>query len=400
MKRNTIFKWAVVYVFILASCSSDDSPNTVNTGPTITVSDFTLTIDENPENNLILGQIDASISSGTLTYILGNQQPYLAMNIDANTGILTVRDSALFNFEVHPILTAKVYVTNGDKQEVADITITLNNIYEKYSYIGNVQLDSQQDVNSFGAENNWGISGLLLIGNNQGDITDLSPLSSLINVGTLQIEDLDITSFEGLNNIVDIEFSLNIIHNTSLLTLEGLSNNLTIGYDLSILENYSLTSLNGLPSFSNIGRDLIIRNNNQLNDITALFNINEVGRDFILRFNSQLNDLSPLSNLYEIGRNFFLFQNDQLSSLSGLENLTHIGGNFDITNQIFITEINGLSNLQTVMGNLSIINNPQLTNLCGIENLISNNGLDGDYTVEGNVYNPTLQDIIDGNCSN
>ncbi len=424
MKINYLIIWAFISLITFNSCSSDDSSNDVNSGPTITISDFTISIDENPENGFILGQIEATTNSGTLSYHLHQQLPNFSMEIDSETGILKVRDSVSFNFEKHPVLTAKIIATSDGNQKTGNVTITLNDIYEKYSFIGNVQLHSQEQVDEFGNEDHWGVSGFLLIGNNQGNITDLSPLASIVDVGSLYIENLEINSLIDFNNISEIENSLRITDNLMLNSIEGLSNNITIGTDVKISGNSNLINLEGFPNINSIGKDLTISNNSSLLNLNGLLNINSIGEDLTIsgnnslitlnglpnftnipgnltiRFNNQLNDITTLSSVNEIGGDLLIHQNDFLPLLSGLENLSQIGGDIIISNQIFLFNINEFSNLNMVTGDLNIINNPQLFNLCGIENLIINNGLEGDYLVEDNVYNPTIQDIIDGNCSN
>ena len=50
-------------------------------------------------------------------------------------------------------------------------------------------------------------------------------------------------------------------------------------------------------------------------------------------------------------------------------------------------------------GDLKIISCSSLKNLCGLQNLLSNDGLKGNYNVSDNLFNPSKQEIIDGNCS-
>lgn len=482
----------------LFSCSTDDTPDVINSNPiTVSIDDFTLNIDENPENGFVLGQIVASTNSGTLNYKLGinDQDPYFAMDLDFDTGILTVQDSTGFNFEKYPTIIATAFAMNGDVHETSEIIINLNDIYEKYSYIGDVELNSQQEVHDFGEENHWGVSGIFYVNDTQGDITDLSPLESVTTVGSLLISNLNIITLVDFNHISEVANSIRITDNPILQSLEGLSNDITTGKDveisrnsslinllgfpnidsivedLIILENSSLINLGGVPNINSIGGDLYIRDNSSLINFDGLPNINTVGGDIYIRGNTnlntleslpninsiggdlfiqgnsslinleglqnintiagdikilgnsnllnlngfpnfsvtpgnlyiignyELNDITALSNLNEISGSFTLDYNFFLPSLSGLENLTHIGGDFYISRNVYLLDFDGISNLQTVMGNLKVINNPQLVNLCGIENLIINNGLQGYYLVEDNPYNPTQQDIIDGNCS-
>ena len=64
-----------------------------------------------------------------------------------------------------------------------------------------------------------------------------------------------------------------------------------------------------------------------------------------------------------------------------------------------ITNLDNLSSLLSIGDNLEVIGNEGLTDLCGLQTLLINEGLGGFYNVSYNSYNPTQQDIIDGNCS-
>ena len=125
MKR---FKILLLLVLTLAfSCSdSDDEPIAI----TVAVSNFTKTIDENPEANTVLGVVDATTNRGNLTFSISQQVPANAMQINSTTGELMVSNSELFNFEINPTITGTVKVENEDVSETADIIITLTNVFE------------------------------------------------------------------------------------------------------------------------------------------------------------------------------------------------------------------------------------------------------------------------------
>ncbi len=356
------FKITLLFLFFYSCSSEDSNTNNNNSSTNVPSDEFTISIDENPLLNTELGIIEGISNTENISFSISNDTPAGALDIVDATGQLFVKDSIPFNFEKNPILyaTANVFrqYTNSNGGSEVDlirkttIEIHLNDVYEKYSYIGNVQLHSQQHVDDFGSENHWGVSGIFLVGNNQGDIIDLSPLESVKHVGSFLISNLNITNLSNFSNIIDIENSLRISDNNELQSLEGLSNNITIGKDLDISDN------------------------------------------------NQLIDLSALNSIVEIRNNLTFYHNVSLPSLDGLENITKVGGFVSIYSHSSLTDINGLSSLQTVDGHLSINNNGLLSNLCGIETLINNKGLSGEYIVESNMYNPTQQDIMEGNCIN
>ncbi len=73
----------------------------------------------------------------------------------------------------------------------------------------------------------------------------------------------------------------------------------------------------------------------------------------------------------------------------------------------FLELLNGLENLTSCNTNIYIgvdhnsnaSPNPNLTDFCGIQNLLSSGNFQGNLLISNNAYNPTVQEIIDGYCS-
>jgi hypothetical protein len=122
-------KYYFLFIFLgcLFSCS-DDNKNLNKI--TVTISDFTKTINENPQENEPLGTINAYTNQGSLTYSIVNQSPNDALVINSSTGDLKVLKKNLFDFETNPSITATIKVQNGEIFKTANITINLNNIIE------------------------------------------------------------------------------------------------------------------------------------------------------------------------------------------------------------------------------------------------------------------------------
>ncbi|MFA7688398.1 MAG: hypothetical protein WCY25_11085, partial [Moheibacter sp.] len=115
---------------------------------------------------------------------------------------------------------------------------------------GNVGLYSQADVNNFATNypNCTEITGNLTISGS--DITDLSPLSNLTQIGgVLSIySNSQLNSLNGLDNLTQIGGVLYISDNSQLTNLDELSNLTSVGADLVIQFNYSLTDISGLQN--------------------------------------------------------------------------------------------------------------------------------------------------------
>lgn len=119
--------WAVIVLLLgsLTSCSDDEIGSAG-----IEVSNFTLTISENPADGAVLGNVSVTATGGSLTYAITTQTPEGAMAIDPTTGQLTVNDRKKFNFELYPTITGTFTATNGRGSASGTITITLTDVDE------------------------------------------------------------------------------------------------------------------------------------------------------------------------------------------------------------------------------------------------------------------------------
>ncbi|WP_431135037.1 hypothetical protein [Psychroserpens mesophilus] len=285
-------------------------------------------------------------------------------------------------------------------------------------YNGNIQLKTQLEVDNFGLFNYSSINGNFIIADfeNPTDINNLTPLiglesidGSLIISGNSLLENLN-----GLNNITDISGSFRIENNDLLISLTGLNNLANVG-SFSLSYNDNLSSTEGLNSLVSISYELWIYLNDSLfsldnfNNITSLVNLT-------IRQNESLTSLTGLENLNELVR-LKIYYNDALTTLAGLEQITQLD-RLEIAGNQELSDLNGLGNLisitnpggpnvPTLMIGLEFSDsgylygpNPNLTNFCALEELfINGNGTSIETFIDYNAYNPTPQDIIDGNCS-
>ena len=119
------------FVFLLSvtiglnSCKEDD-PEPVE----VSITDFSTTLDENPENGKVLGTVAASVNRGEITLQLVSQNPAGAMAIDAATGELIVANAMLFDFETHPVLKATISATAAGVSQPAEVTVNLTDVAE------------------------------------------------------------------------------------------------------------------------------------------------------------------------------------------------------------------------------------------------------------------------------
>ncbi len=297
--------------------------------------------------------------------------------------------------------------------------ITITNIFT-----GEVELLTQQDVDDFGAHNYSAVDGRLLIGDDRNptpeSIVSLEPLWALTLVSSsLRIEyNTALTNVDGLNNIKEtgnllLEYNdaltnvnglssltttlgFYIYGNPLLTTIEGLSKLTLVDY-LYINGNASLTTLNGLQSLAIINETLEI-SRTALTNIDALSNITSLEYDLEIVNNEVLTSIDGLSNLMSVGEGIYIENNTILTNLEGFTGLTTVGEEIYIYNNNALLNADGLSNLTTVGGDLEFYENDLMSNYCGLNTLIIDNSYT-DFRASSNAYNPTTQDIIDGNCS-
>lgn len=100
--------------------------------------------------------------------------------------------------------------------------------------------------------------------------------------------------------------------------------------------------------------------------------------------------------LEKIGGGLFCYQ----TTLMGFDKL-RMTGNISI-GETGMTNLDFLSNVETVTGNTFLFFNSIMTDYCGLRLLFSEGNFTGSYTVDcyyPDFFNPSIQDIIDGNCS-
>jgi len=224
------------------------------------------------------------------------------------------------------------------------------NIFE-----GDVILTSQLQVNEFGANNYTGITGRLMIQDdfpNNLTITTFEPLMSLTKVGNINISYCDlITDLQGFNNVTQTG-SFHINHCDSLESLSGLEGMTQIGIDPAV-------------------------------DFKALW----------IHYNESLASIEALANLNTI-HSLSIAGNYSLQTLDGLENITEVTGDF-------INDFAGINIGGTIIDiPAEEPGNTSLADLCALQTLMSSPSfLPDSYTVNRNLYNPTIEDILIGNCS-
>ena len=296
---------------------------------------------------------------------------------------------------------------------------------EVISYLNIDYCDNLQDLNGLNnlkyAGNGNYYSGISLNGNN--GILNLKGLENLVDVrGSFSVSHNNrLLNFQGLESLKTIAHSVYIDHNESLTDIENLSG-------LELLSEFSLKSNNNLkelPNFINLTTldFIVITYNNMLIDLVGFNNLTQLN-DLVIR-NSNISSLNGLNNLeqlrtlnIEVCKNLVDFQslsnlssigsggmqvksNAKIENFQGFENLFEIRGDIDIAYNPSLLSLDGLESLNTIGQNIDIhiYHNKALSDFCALFTPLNNNQFHGDYQANDNLINPSIQDIIDGNCN-
>ncbi len=252
------------------------------------------------------------------------------------------------------------------------------------------------------------------------DLWNLEDLSALQNITDTTISELDIIN---LRSITDI----NVFN--SIRTI-GPSSTTIIPFRISGMDN--LTSVSGLSNLETVDGGIIFARNDVLDDLSFIKDV-DFSKSFRLsshpkltelpvfkegvfsgvslevQYCPMLENLNGLQNQTSLGSSHYLRTtqirgNDALTDLQGLENLTRIVGNIVVEGNDALQNLDALENLKNADDeSFDFIDNPQLTDFCGLTNVFINHGHGGPgglrLFTSGNGYNPSEEDILDGNCS-
>ncbi|MFZ6050365.1 hypothetical protein [Halocola ammonii] len=231
------------------------------------------------------------------------------------------------------------------------------------------------------------ISGSLYI--NDGDIENLSPLSSLVSIEEhlILFENISMLSLEGLDQLESVGGDLKLISNFTMQDITNLGSLSEVGGDIYIESNLGLDNLDGLQQITSLEGSFEIYDNPTIEDLTGFENLTFVGGDFILNeFQDGLTDLTALANLEEIGGSLEIYLRG-ISTLEGLESLSAVGNNLRIDSTLLLFDLDPLEELTTIGGSLQIVNNESMFSIAGMTALTE---IEGDVEITNN---PGL-----GNC--
>ena len=245
--------------------------------------------------------------------------------------------------------------------ETSDLTVNVDENSEKGLTLGKIQ-------------------GITNYGNVSYSIKEQNPINSIeINstsgeITVLTKENFDFEINQKITGIIKV--SNEDIFDYSYLTININDIEENVFYGNVVLTTQEEINAFGANNYITIDGNFTIDENQTIHNIV---------------FTDELASITTINGVFTI-QNMFNWLD-----VPGFENITSVGG-IIISNNWGILDINSLLNITTNSGSITITNNGSLGSLCGIRPLLQSGNFSGDYNVSNNFYNPTLQEIIDGNC--
>lgn len=301
---------------------------------------------------------------------------------------------------------------NGFRVDGADITNLNGLIQLESSTISSfITISSTSIVNFTGLDNlhTVGRKIEILSNTNLSNFVGLEQLET-INSDLFVAGNTSLTSFQGLSGLISVGGALRIQNNPMLVDFGGMNNLSVLGIEgtqplgnrgMIVEQNNSITSFDGLNNLTEIDGVIDITGNPSLESFNGLHNISWVGFAVLIDNNDNLLDLSGFDSLEVIAAsNLEVKYNDQMENFEGLNGLRTIGSNLMIFENSNLNSIDALAGVDPNPFNSTLIisDNPNLP-FCSIEVVCANIG---DTTlfiqVEGNASGCNSVQEIEDNC--
>lgn len=175
----------------------------------------------------------------------------------------------------------------------------------------------------------------------------------------------------------------------------------------SFIGNVNLTTQSAVNTFGANNYNKIIGNlsigggatTSNINNLAPLSSLTYISGNLSIHLTQNLDNLDGLDNLNSVNGLSLEF-NSSLEEIDALFNLDTIGSNgLVIEDHYLLANINGLSNLESVAGDVGISGNDLFIDYCGLYGIFTGSSFLGTYSANLNAFNPTFNDIINGNCS-
>jgi len=190
----------------------------------------------------------------------------------------------------------------------------------------------------------------------------------------LELQEFHNKGYTVINGTITIR-DIDNINDLSLL-----SNVRRITGSLGFFDNLNLTSINGLQNLESVGGLWI------------------GGLPYIHHY-SNIRSLQGFNPNLKIERFLYITENQYLKELKGLDWITIVDFKVNIDNNDSIVSLSGLGNITNINSQFMITYNKNLTDLCAINDGVKSIQESYLFKVQGNKFNPSIDDFLAGNCS-
>ena len=346
---------------------------------------------------------------------LENLESACEINISGNAQLISI--SELSNIQNSNFVSirnnnALTSISFAGLEAVGQIRIINNPLLNSISLLNNLQsantvmIDNNKALISLQGLENLELATDVTISNN-ANLNSIEALS-LQRVNSLNISsNTELASLNGLESLTEIRRSMVIVSNPLITSLDVFKS-LTTQFlsTITIGDNDNLLSLEGLEDITAIQNVLTISNNDKLISLQGLENLTLVEGAIDIRSNSSLTSVETLNNIERTGILRFL-SNASLTSLQGLENITEIRQALVVKDNASLSSLDGLDNIGVISGinlfdgfliGIEIGDNDVLNDFCALQTLFINDSTIN-TEISDNLFNPSIQDIIDDNCN-
>ena len=189
-----------------------------------------------------------------------------------------------------------------------------------------------------------------------------------------------------------------------LLNLSNIQAQVTYTGDVNLTSQAEVDAFRTTTAYTYIDGNLSIRNSNSdITNLNGIQGLDSISGYLLIMDQKNLDSLSGLNTL-KAAEGDVTLSKLKIENLDGLQNLIKVGGRFSISNCQTLQSLDGL-NEDLQLGYLMIghttssYGNSKLKDFCSISDLIIEKLNSGDCTIANNYYNPTLQDMQDGECA-
>jgi hypothetical protein len=119
-------------------------------------------------------------------------------------------------------------------------------------------------------------------------------------------------------------------------------------------------------------------------------------KSLYLSYQNLITSLEGVENLNFIEDYLVISSNANLMSIKELSGLTSVA-EINIDDNELLETLDGLENISTGLKSVRVYKNSSLTDFCSLIPVIESNSL-AKLTVKLNEYNPSRENILDGNC--